>query len=706
MACSILILMWVYHELGYDRFHPDHRDISRMGFRIDMLGTSLEAPLAMAPLAGVLKTDFPEVDDAVRINVPENVNVTVNSEHYTESLILIADSANPPSNSHIAFSGVASFSSLYGIYPPGSMDQWLNISYFTYLKFNRDYDSDRFFSKLEELFEDRYGADAREFGISLDPFLQPVTAIHLGSNMIVELSAPGNKTTVYIFLAISVFILILACINFMNLSVARASMRSKEVGVRKVNGASKRDLISQFLGESIIFSLAAILVAIPLIQLGLPYFNNITGQEFSFFSLSNLHILIILPLFVIAAGLIAGSYPAFVLSAGNPLKIIKGGSVAPSGKSRLRSGLIIFQLIISITLMISTFFVWKQLDFINSKDLGFDKSNKIIVQLISNEQRARHASIKHHILGVSGVMDITMSSSYPGMEFSATVYRPDGFDEDIIVNFMWADHSYSDVMAIRIIEGRNFDPAFPTDSMAVLVTETAAREFGWTDPLNMTITRGKDEGAEMYRIIGVIGDFHFRSIHRKVEPLVVHHLNVLPRYMTIHASPANFPVTLSGIKSAWHEVNPGQPFEFTMLSDAYDIHYRAERQLSRIFTYFSILAFLIASLGMYGIASFMAGSRTREIGIRKVFGAPAGRIMFDFFRQFGLWLLLANIVAWVLGFYFMDRWLDPFAYKISLWDPVVYTGAALISAVIVLVAAGSQSLKAAYTNPADSLRHE
>jgi putative ABC transport system permease protein len=766
MACSILILMWVNHELGYDKFYPDYRNISRMAFRIDMLGSSLEVPLAMAPLAEALKTGFPEIEDVVRINVPENYNVTVNNEHFTETGILLADqtffsffgfeletgdpaavlnapfqivitrdlarkyfgdqnpvgeiirindrhdytitgiAASPPSNSHIQFSGVASFISLYEIYPPGSMDQWLDISYFTYLKFNGNYNEALFFARLENMFDEHYGEEAREFGISLDPYLQPVSSIHLGSNMIVELSSPGNRTMVHIFLAISVFILVLACMNFMNLSLARSQMRSKEVGVRKVNGAVKGDLIRQFLGESLIYSLVAVLIAIPLVELGLPYFNSITSLQLSFFSVSNSFMLSTLPLFIIGVGVIAGIYPAFILSSGSPLLIMKGASIAPSARPWLRGGLIIFQLVISITLVICTITVWRQLDFINSQDLGFDKSNKLIIQLISNDTRTRHQPIKQHLLGVPGVRNISLSNSYPGMEFSATVYRPEGMDDDKIVSHMSADYGYLDLMGIRAVEGRFFDLGFPTDSMAVLVNETAVKAFGWTDPLKKMINRGTQDRTESFHVIGVVGDFHFRPVHRPMEPLVIHIQKALPRFMTIDVYPANLPVTLSGIKTAWHDINPGVPFEFQMLSDAYDLHYRAEHQLSRMFTFFSIIAFVIASLGMYGMASFIAGNKTREIGIRKVFGSPVRRIIFRFFLQFGWWLLVANVIAWLAGFYFMNRWLDLFAYKISPWQPLVFLGASVISVIVVLMAAGSQSLKAAWANPADSLRHQ
>lgn len=767
MACSILILMWVDHEFSYDRFHSDHKNIQRIGFRAEMLGTSMDVPVAMAPLAGVLRETFPEVDDAVRIDVPENVNVTVNNEHYSESLFLRADSsffgffgfelesgdprrvlsapftivitrdlagkyfgdrnpvgevirinnmhdytvtgvaANPPSNSHISFQAVSSFISLYEIHSPASMDQWLSISYFTYIRFNRNFKSEIFFEKLEDLFEDRFGENAREIGLAIDPFLQPVTSIHLNSDMIVELSPPGSRARVYIFLAVSVFILVLACINFMNLSTARASLRSREVGVRKVTGASRGELIRQFLGESIVYSLIAGLLAIPLIELALPAFNSITNLQLSFFSVTNLRILMIFLPFILFVGILAGSYPAFVLSSFNPLRTIRGDNIISSGRSWLRSGLIVFQMIISITLVVCTIFVWKQLEYINSRDLGFEKHNKVIINLVTRELRNRHEVIGQELLAVPGINDIAVSTSYPGTVYSATVYKPEGAREEIILSHVFVDHRYAALMGIRVIEGRDFDRAFSSDSLAVLVNETAVRTFGWTDPVGMTISRGHAEtGAETFRVIGVAGDFHFKSIHQSVEPLVIHLLRGLPRYMTIDVSPVNFPQSIAGLKSAWEKINPDEPFEFRMLSDEYDFHYRSEIQLSRIFTSFTILAFIIAALGMYGLSSFMVENRTKEIGVRKVFGAPVTGIVLSFLRQFGIWLLIANVISWAIAWFYMNNWLNLFAYKISVNNPLVFIISALISVFVIILAAGYQSLKAAYINPARSLRYE
>jgi putative ABC transport system permease protein len=767
MACSILILIWVDHELSYDRFHPGHKDIYRLGFRARMLGTSLDVPVAMAPLAGVLKETFSGIDDVVRIDVPENVNVNVKNEHYVEPLFIRADSsffsffgfeletgdparvlshpfsivitrdmarkyfgdenpvgevirlnnahdyrvtgiaANPPTSSHISFSAVVPFMSLYETRAPGSMDQWLNLSYFTYFRANRSFREAAFFESLTDLFEERFGEQSREYGIDLDPFLQPVTSIHLNSNMLIELTPPGNKASVYIFFTVSVFILLLACINFMNLSTAKSSLRSKEVGVRKVSGASRGQLVGQFLGESVIYTLIAALLAVPLVELGLPYFNNITNLDLSFFSTSNHRILAAFPLFVVFVGLVAGSYPSFVLSAWNPVRTLRGGKTESRGRSWLRSGLILFQLIISVTLVVCTMFVWKQLNYINSKDLGFTKHDKIIVNLITRDIQSRYQVIDQHLQGVPGVNGIAFSSVFPGEEFSGTVFKPEGAEEESIINYMYADPRYCGLMDIRLVEGRDFDPAFATDSMAVLVNETAVRTFGWSDPVGMTIGRSHGENQfETYTVIGVVGDFHFRSMHKLVEPLIIRLLRGNPRYMTVDILPVNFHLTIAGIKEAWDKINPDDPFEFTLLSDKYDFHYRADIQLGRIFTFFSLLAFLIAALGMYGLSAFMVENRTKEIGVRKVFGASERSIVLIFFRQFGWWLLIANIVSWVVAWYFTGKWLEMFAYRIPVENPFIFAGAALMSVFVVFIASGYQSLKAALIDPARSLRYE
>ena len=766
MACSMLILMWVYHELGYDRFHPGYKRVNRIAFDMRFGETTVMGPVAMAPLAGVLKATFPEVEDVVRIHKMQNVNIGINNEHFIEPLVLAADSsfftffgfrleagdhhtvlknpfsivitrslaekffgninpigetiklnnaheytitgiaADPPANSHIRYGAITSFRTMYETSSPGAMEGWMSFSYFTYIRFNRQFDETLFFSKLDKLFEEKFGEDAREHGLRTTPFLQPVASIHLNSDSRFELAETGNKSSVYIFTAVALFILLLACINFINLTTARSALRSKEIGVRKVIGATRSRLVQQFLGEAVTFTFAAMIIAIPLIQLGLPLFNNIAGTDLTFLSLENRRILVAVPLIILMVGVLAGSYPAFVLSGFNPVKSFQSQNSASSGRSWLRSGLTVFQMIISITLIICTIFVGQQLNYINSKNLGFEKNDRIILPMGTGDLRSRSRVVGQELLNVPGVRGVAYSSSYPGVDFSGTVFKPEGFDEEIVGSHFSIDDKYLDLMEITLLEGRNFDPARPADNMAVLINETAKRHYGWDEALGRTIGRGRaDNTFDDYNVIGVVADFHFSSMHQLVEPLVIHYLAGDARYITLDFESGTIK-DLGQLKSRWEEINPDDPFDFITLSESYDMHYRSERQMSRVFIFFSALAFVIASLGLYGLASFMVENKGKEIGIRKVFGASAGTIVKEFFKKFGIWLLIANIASWVLAWYFMNNWINMFAYRISVNNPSVFLAAAILSVAVVLISAGYRSFQAANIDPARSLRYE
>lgn len=766
MACSILILMWVYHELSYDRFHPGHQRINRIAFDLQFGETTMMGPVAMAPLAGVLKTTFPEVEDVVRIHKMENVNIGLDNEHFIEPLVLAADSsfftffgfrleagdhhtvlqdpfsvvitrslaekffgninpigetikfnnaheytitgiaADPPANSHIRYGAITSFRTMYDTSPPGAMEGWMSLSYFTYIRFNKQFNETLFFSKLDKLFEEKFGEDAREYGLRMTPFLQPVASIHLNSNSRFEIAETGNKSSVYIFTAVALFILLLACINFINLTTARSALRSKEIGVRKVIGATRSGLVRQFLGEAVTFTLAAMIIAIPLIQLGLPMFNNIAGTDLIFLSLENRRMLVAVPLIILAVGILAGSYPAFILSGFNPVKSLQRQNSASSGRSRLRSGLTVFQMIISITLIICTIFVWQQLNYINSKDLGFEKNDRIVLPMGTGDLRSRSRVIGQELLMVSGVRGVAYSSSYPGIDFSGTGYKPEGFDEEIVGSHFSIDEQYLDLMGIKLLSGRNFDPERQADNMSVLINEAARRHYGWDEASGKTIGRIRgDKTFDNYNVIGVVADFHFSSMHQLVEPLVIHYLAGNSRYITIDLEPGMH-TNIGQLKSRWEEINPDDPFNFVALSGSYDMHYRSERQMSRVFMFFSALAFVIASLGLYGLASFMVENKGKEIGVRKVFGASAGTIVKEFFKKFGIWLLIANIASWLLAWYFMNYWISMFAYRIPINNPSVFLAAALLSAAVVVISVGYRSLQAASLNPARALRHE
>jgi putative ABC transport system permease protein len=586
------------------------------------------------------------------------------------------------------------------------MEGWMSFSYFTYIRFSEQLDEMLFFSKLDKLFEEKFGENAREYGLRMTPFLQPVASIHLNSNSRFELAETGNKSSVYIFTAVALFILLLACINFINLTTARSALRSKEVGIRKVIGATRSGLVRQFLGEAVTFSFGAMIIAIPLIQLGLPLFNNIAGTDLAFLSFQNLRMLVAVPLIILITGTLAGSYPAFILSGFSPVKSFQRQNSASSGRSRLRSGLTVFQMIISITLIICTIFVWQQLNYISNKDLGFEKNDRIVLPLITDNLRSRSRVIGQELLNVPGVRGVAYSSSYPGIDFSGTGYKPEGFDEEIVGSHFSIDEKYLDLMGITLLEGRNFDPDRQADNMAVLINDAARRHYGWDETLGKTIGRIRgDKTFDNYNVIGIVADFHFSSVHQLVEPLVIHYLTGNSRYITIDLEPGIL-TDIGQLKSKWEESNPDDPFDFISLSESYDMHYRSERQMSRMFIFFSALAFLIASLGLYGLSSFMVENKVKEIGVKKVFGASAGTIVKEFIKIFGIWLLIANIASWTLAWYFISNWIDMFAYRIPVNNPYVFLAAALLSVAVVVISVGYRSLQAASLNPARALRYE
>jgi putative ABC transport system permease protein len=766
MTCSIMILMWVYHELSYDRFHPGYKRIQRMAFDLQFGETQVIGPVAMAPLAGVLMGTFPEVEDVVRIHKMENVTIGFNNENFTEPLVLAADSsffsffgfrlesgdpltvlkdpfsivitrnlaeklfgkenptgekiklynaeeytitgiaANPPSNSHIRFGAITSFRTLYENSPAGVMEMWMSLSYFTYIRFSRHFDRELFFAKLDNLLEEKMGENAREYGLQFTPFLQPAASVHLDSKTRFEIAETGNKASVYIFTAVAIFILLLACINFINLTTARSSQRSKEIGIRKVIGASRPQLIRQFLGEAVTLSFIAMIITIPLIEIGLPVFNSFSGTNLSFLNLENWRMLVAVPLIILVVGLLAGVYPAMVISRLNPVRSFQKQNLISSGRSWLRSGLTVFQMVVSVTLIICTIFVWQQLNFINNKDLGFEKDGRIVLTMGTNDLRSRSRVIGQELLGLPGVRNIAYSNSYPGTEFSGTGYKPDGFDEEIVGSLLDIDELYLGLMGIRLLEGRNFDPGREADNKAVLINEAAMRRYGWDEGVGKTISRLRSNRVfEDYTVIGVVSDFHFRSMHQQVEPLVIHFLTGGARYITLDLEPWVL-ADLGPLKSRWEEINPDAPFDFIALTESYEAYYRAERQMSRVFIFFSLLALIIAALGMYGLSCFMVENKVKEIGVKKVFGASAATIVKDFFKKFGIWLLIANIISWALAWYFINDWIASFAYRIPVGNPLPFMAAAVLSALIVLGVTGYQAAKAAYIDPARSLRYE
>lgn len=551
----------------------------------------------------------------------------------------------------------------------------------------------------------------RKAGNMLNYSLMPLTKIHLYSQRYPELEANGNIQYVYIFSAVALFILLIACINFMNLSTARSVSRAKEVGIRKVLGTRRKSLISQFLSESTLMAFISLILAIVITYFVLPGFNDIAAKSMSIrdtFNPTFLPFLIALPFIV---GLLAGLYPAFFLSKFKPISVLKGRTNAGFKKNILRSGLVVFQFFTSIVLIIGTIIIYKQLHFIQTTSLGFNKNQVLIVDgawaLNKNDE-----AFKNEVLKLPGVESATMSGYIPvNSSRSDNTYSRDATmnQKNALSMQTWkVDYDYIGTMGMQIIKGRNFSKDFGTDSSAVILNEAAVRVLGFDNPVGNKIYQnfpgGPGSVMKAYNIIGVVKDFHFESLRHNIYPLglFLEHNNTI---MSFRINTAEVKPLIAQIKNKWTALAPGMPFSYRFMDEAFNNIYRSEQQVGKISITFAILAIFIACLGLFGLVTYMAEQRTKEIGIRKVLGASVGQVTGMLSRDFLKLVLIASLIAFPVAWWVMHRWLQDFAYRIKI-DWWVFLIAGLIALLIALATVSFQAIKAAMANPVKSLRTE
>jgi putative ABC transport system permease protein len=545
--------------------------------------------------------------------------------------------------------------------------------------------------------------------------LRPLTDIHLHSNLSYEMEANGNINYVYIFSFIAVLIMLIACVNFMNLSTARSANRAREVGIRKVAGSTKGHLIIQFLTESVLLSFFSLLLALGIALLLLPMFNNLAGKELHAGVLFSGRFLPILVALVLLVGCIAGSYPAFYLSSFQPIQVLKGKIAAGFRSSWLRSSLVIFQFIISIALIIGTLVIERQLNFIRSRQLGFHREQVLVVH---NAYTAGDPvkTLRKELLKLSGVEDATLSGDLPT---SGGGYNQNGWFRDAsldaqriaVFTDLYVDEHYIPTLGMQMAKGRNFSADFPTDSTGIILNEAAVRLLGLKDPLNQLLYRpdyrkGIDEKptAIAFHIVGVVKDFNFNSMHEKVGPLVME-LSDNRGSMAIRLHTANVYPLVRQIEAKWHGIAPGVPFGYTFMDNDFNNLYHAEQQTGRLFITFAVFAILIACLGLFGLVTYAAEQRMKEIGIRKVLGANVSGIVALLSRDFARLVLIASLIAFPLAWWAMNQWLRSFAYRIGIsWWIFVVAGLAAVT--IALLTVSLQTIRAAVANPIRSLRSE
>jgi len=770
LACCILITLYIHFELSYDSFHDKADNIYRIIEIETESGRKQFSAATPAPLAFSLSEEFPDIARAVRIFHPswiEKWKISHEERTFFEEDVFFADDSilevfsfpliqgqpedalqephsmiitneiaqkyfghsNPlgmvlsvhgvqikitgitqdvPPNSHFRFKFLVSFATLES---PGfrnvvydMLDNWRSHNFYSYLLLREGASSVELQKKFVPFLERHFNQKISDF----DLYLQPLQEVHLHSkNFSYDITETNSDIAyVYIFSAIAFFVLIIACINYMNLTTARAASRAKEVGTRKIVGANRAQLIQQFLGESIVLLLIALMIAFMLVSLALPVLNSLAGSQFSVDFKNFLYILGLLLAASFILGSAAGIYPALFLSTFQPLNILRGKFYPGVRKVHFRKTLVVVQFAISISLIIATLAGRSQLKYCLNRNLGFDKENVISIPVRDVSTILEFESIKSSLLQNPEILNVARSSSLPGKTIGRRGFLPEGN--------MWAprysifvDHDFIPTMGMEIKEGRNFSREFSTDvEDAYIINEAAAEEFGWDSALGKRLFWRGDRNNKG-EVIGVVKDFHFKSLHQEIEPVILH---MLPEksgfsYMTIRIRTQNVLDLLEGIKKSWEEFFPGIPFEFFFMDAQMDRLYDTEVRLGKVSGIFTFLSVIIACLGVFGLATFLTQQRTKEIGIRKVLGATASSIVVLLSKEFIMLVVISNVIAWPVAYYVIHRWLQNFAYRIDL-NIGTFLFSGILALIITLFSVGYQSVKASLVNPAGALRYE
>jgi putative ABC transport system permease protein len=786
IAASLLISLYVYNELQYDKFHEKGDRIYRLSSDIEFGDNDFHFPVTPAPLAAALINDFPEVENAVRLRdqgtaliraIESNENVKVDQFAYVDStffsifsvpliqgnastalkgtnkVVVSASTAERlynsldvvgkqvlldgslqaeisgvfqdfPENSHLQLHVLASMETFEDSYSP----IWLSNNYYTYVLL-KDGSSPQNLSDKFPAMVDRYaGPQVKEFigqdfeeakksGAKIEFILQPLTDVYLFSDFPFDIGKTGDIQVVYIFSAIALLIIVLACINFMNLSTARSATRAKEVGIRKVMGSVRPHLIRQFLSESILLTAISFVIALAIASIALPLFNQIAQKDLAmpytsplFYVLSIAGILIL--------GVFAGLYPSIFLSGFRPVQVLKGKILSNRSGTPIRSTLVVFQFVITIVLLLGTATVYKQLNYIQNKNLGFNKEQVLIVR--DAHMLGKNIEVyRNNMLSSASVNNATLSGYLPieNSSRSDMSFWEEGkpLEEDNMVNSqVWpVDHTYIPTLGMNVIEGRNFSLEFPSDSSAIILNETAVKAFGLKNPvgtriqtlqINSATGQLKPDEYMTFTVIGVVEDFHFNNMHQAISPLMFY-LEQNPGYISFRFKSENVDEVIRLAEEKWNALDTGTPFNYTFLNEEFSSMYQKEQRLGQVFSIFAGLAILIGCLGLFGLATFLTEQRTKEIGIRKVLGASNQKIIMLLSQDFGKLILIAILISVPVAWYMIRQWLVSFQYKTSIgWE--VYALVAFIALLIAGVSIIYQSIKAALSNPAEIIRNE
>jgi putative ABC transport system permease protein len=614
-----------------------------------------------------------------------------------------------PSNSHFTFDMLLSYETFF-IGNEKQRSRWTgHFDNFTYLLLAPNSDYRELEKKFPAMIKRHLDQNIQDVGASFDLFLQPLTDIHLYSKLKGDIGYPGIIDAVAAFIGIAVMILIIGCINFMNLSTARSAGRAREIGIRKALGAHRVALAVQFMGETVVFSFISLFLALGIVELLMPLYGSIFAWEVKFENVYTPGTIAGFFTLALLVGVISGSYPALIMSAFQPLGALKGNYGKGAGKSRFRNMLVIFQFSVSITLIFATIVCFRQFEYLQNKAFGFSKAQVVAVNMVDTSIRKRIESVKAELKQHSGIAGVAFSSHYPGSSARSNLFAPQGFAyEDMQqMDAISVDADFVSTMEIELLSGRSFSAGHTTDnSRAILINEAAVLQFGWTPltAVGKTITELNGHMIEK-TIVGVVKDYHQRNLYNSIKPLYIENEPQAFYCVLIKIRPGSISETMSFLEKKWHEIDSTATCDYWFLDEFLVEKYRLIKKLGMLFAGFTCIAILIACMGLFGLAMFSAQQRTREIGIRKALGATVSDIALMLSKSFIKWVMIANIFAWPLAYWFTKDWLEDYPYRIDVGFSL-YALAGLLALAIALLTVSYQAIKAARGNPVDALRYE
>lgn len=770
ITCSMFLFMYILDELSYDRYHTNANNIYRIVSNIKEPDNSFTWAVAQVPMAQELRNNYPEVKNAVRFYGTGRTLYKNGEKQFNEEQFFLTDSTvfdmftyefiagdmstaldNPfsivltetvakkyfatpaealgqslqnkendefkitgvikdvPYNSHFRFDALISRSSRQG----SDGGSWGNFGVFTYIQLPEGYDLTKMYASLDTIVKQRVNPIFEQYGIKVAYELQNIPDIHLHSKIQDEAEEGGDISYIYIFGAVSAFMLIIACINYMNLATARSANRAKEVGVRKVMGSQRRQLITQFITESVVLTVIALILSVILIYALLPAFNSLANKHLPFSYVLQTPVILSLIGITLFSGIVGGSYPAFYLSSFNPVNVLKGKLAARGGSVFFRRALVVLQFSISIFMLIATLVVFDQLSYMRNKDLGFDKERVIKLTLSERELRQKADVLVNRLKQAPEVAGVGTATSVPGQGVGKLLLKVEDNEGKLVdrgIDLFNADFDFVKTMGMDIIQGRDFSRDVSSDTTyAVLVNQAMVKRMAWDDPIGKKFIfqgGGPNNTDIEKRVVGVLKDYHQNSLYDAIEPIMVI-LSDENYFVLVRTEEGDVKESLAAVENVWKDLFPNNTFQFEFLDQDFNSQYTADEKRSLIFTVFSSLTIAIACLGLLGLAAFTTEQRTKEIGVRKVIGASVQSLVTLVSKEFFLLVGLGMLIAFPAAWYFTESWLTNFAYHIELkgeWPTFLLS--ALLAFVITLVTVGYHVMRAANSNPVKSLRDE